>query len=434
MHVVIFEGSRWSTFAPLSLSRPVFTLVSGMSTLLEKQVRHLRPTRLSLWVRPELEEHCRVRLVPELPVPTDVNRPLDDEPALLVNGRSLIFNRFEHSRHDAIVSDEKNEVVSCARVTRPGLSPDDIWGRTDRWTSLLKLPQMMSQTRLVESLWDLIHSNEESLVEDAMAVRDRPNPHPEGRYHMAREEEVWLGEGVRLAPGVVLDASKGPVVIGDHARVGANAVLVGPCHVGAHSIILPLANIRPGTSIGTLCKIGGEVSNSIIHGYTNKSHEGYVGDSYIGRWVNLGAGTTTSNLKNTYGEISVARPGGEQVPTGRRFLGTLIGDHVKTGILTRLQAGSYLGFCASIASSGWIPRFVPSYTFLTDRGMEPYRMDKAIEVTKHVLSRRDRPWTETEERLMHYVAGAAKGVEGEWESEGVGERRSETEADVVHDV
>src|SRR4051812_23775603 len=155
MHVVIFEGSRWHTFAPLSLSRPVFTLVSGMSTLLEKQVRHLQPTRLSLWVRPELEEHCRVRLVPELKVPTTINQPLDDEPALLVSGRSLIFHKFELPPHDAIVTDDKNEIISCARVTRPGLSPKDIWDRSERWTGLMSLPQMMSQTRIVESLWDL---------------------------------------------------------------------------------------------------------------------------------------------------------------------------------------------------------------------------------------------------------------------------------------
>ncbi len=111
MHVVIFEGTRWHTFAPLSLSRPVFTLVSGMSTLLEKQVRHIRPDRLTLWVRPQLEEHCRTRLVPALKVPTEINRPLDDEPALLVSGRNVPFARFEWPPHEAVVTDDAGYVV-----------------------------------------------------------------------------------------------------------------------------------------------------------------------------------------------------------------------------------------------------------------------------------------------------------------------------------
>src|SRR5437763_4018609 len=114
---------------------------------------------------------------------------------------------------------------------------------------------------------------------------------------------------------------------------------------------MPLACIRPGTSIGQLSKVGGEVSMSIILGNSNKAHHGYLGDSYLGKWVNLGAGTTTSNLKNTYGEITVKR-GGKEFPTGRRTLGALVGDHTKTSILTRLVTGSYIGFYTSLAGPG----------------------------------------------------------------------------------
>jgi UDP-N-acetylglucosamine diphosphorylase/glucosamine-1-phosphate N-acetyltransferase len=226
------------------------------------------------------------------------------------------------------------------------------------------------------------------------------------------EQDVWLGEGVRLGPGCVLDASRGPVVLADHVNVGANCVLEGPCSVGHHTTLTPLALIRPGTSIGPVCKVGGEVSNSILLGWSSKVHEGFLGDSYLGKWVNLGAGTTTSNLKNTYGEITVRHGGGREVPTGRRFLGSLVGDHSKLGIGTRLMAGTYLGFCTSVAGSPIAPRFVPSYTFWTDRGAEPYRVDKALEVTKVVYARRDRQFAEADERLMRYVADVAPRVEG----------------------
>lgn len=411
MHVVIFEGSRWPTFAPLSLSRPVFSLATGMTTLLQKQLRHLRPERLTLWVRPELEAFVRERIVPRTGTPTAVNVPLDDEPALLISGRTVYFGKFEYPPHEAVMTEEGDDIVRAAQTTDPGLSPADVWARSDRWRNLLKLPQMPPQGRMADSLADLIHWNDESLMEDFAELHEQPGaPKAAGPYHLVREADVWLGEGVSLGAGCVLDASKGPVVIGDGASIGHNAVVQGPCYVGAHANITPLAMIRPGTSIGPMSKVGGEVSASIVLGHSNKAHEGFLGHSYVGKWVNLGAGTTTSNLKNTYGEITLKR-GSKETPTGRRFLGSLIGDHAKTGIQTRLMTGTYVGFSSMLAGSGSAPRFVPSYTFWTDKGTEPYRRDKATEVAKRVFARRDRPWTAIDEQLMNYAGEAAQRVE-----------------------
>jgi UDP-N-acetylglucosamine diphosphorylase/glucosamine-1-phosphate N-acetyltransferase len=415
MHVVIFEGGRWHTFAPLSLSRPVFMLKTGMGTLLDKQIRHLRPTRLSLWVRPELEGFVRERVVPKVELPATVNQPLDDEPALLVSGRTVHFAQYEYPPDVGVATDGAGTHVRTAFVKMPGLSPRDVATRSDRWLKILDLPQMMNQSRLVETLWDLISWNEESLVEDAMRFRDTAanKGKPAGPYHLVNDENVFLGEGAKLGPGCVLDASKGPIVIDRQATVGANSVLNGPCYVGPFAVVRPLTLIREGTSLGIAARVGGEISNSIVMGYSNKAHDGYLGDSYVGKWVNLGAGTTTSNLKNTYGEITMNMgKGKEKVPTGRRRLGALIGDHVKTAILTRLMTGSYVGCGSMIAGNGSPPRFVPSYTFWTEKGAEPYHLDKAIEVTQRVFARRDRGWTDADERIMRYVAQAAPQVEG----------------------
>lgn len=413
MHVVIFEGMRWHTFAPLSLSRPVFMLKTGMGTLLDKQIRHLRPTRLSLWVRPEQESFVRERVVPKLTVPTAVNQPLDDEPALLVSGRTVHLAQYEYPPHPGVSTDSTGQLVRSAYVQMPGLTYADVASRSDRWLKILDLPHMMQQSRMVETLWDLISWNEESLVEDAMQYANTAaaKGKPAGPYHLVRDDEVFLGEDVRLCAGAVLDASKGPVVVDRHAKIGANAVLEGPCYVGPYAEVRAVSLVRPGTSIGVMSKVGGEVSNSIVLGYSNKAHDGYLGDSYVGKWVNLGAGTTTSNLKNTYGEITM-NMGKEQVATGRRRLGALIGDHTKTAILTRLTTGTYVGFCSMLADSGVPPRFVPSYSFWTGRGREQYRLDKAIEVTQRVFARRDRGWTDTDEQIMRYVAEAAPAVEG----------------------
>lgn len=410
MHVVIFEGSRWSAFAPLSLGRPVFTLATGASSLLEKQVRHLKPERLTLWVRPEMEEFCRERVIPHLKVPTQINQPLDDQPALLFNGRAVHFGEFEFPPHDAVVVDE-GEVVRLAYVHSPGLGPGDVIGRTQRWLDLLNLPHTMPQARLVDSLWDLIHWNDESLIEDYAHLHERESaPKPQGAYHMLNEDDIWLGPDVKLSPGCVLDASTGPVMISRGVTIGAHAVISGPCWIGSHARIRPLTQVREGTTICGLCTIGGEVSHSIFMGCSNKAHEGFVGHSYIGKWVNLGSGTTTSNLKNTYGEVR-ARIGDREVPTGRQFLGSVIGDHSKTGILTRLSTGAYVGFCSLLDGSGPAYRFIPSFTFQTAAGSKPYEMGKAIEVTKRVFARRDRQFNKTDERVMRYVADVAPSIE-----------------------
>jgi UDP-N-acetylglucosamine diphosphorylase/glucosamine-1-phosphate N-acetyltransferase len=411
MHVVIFEGSRWKTFAPVALGRPVFMLASGMSTLLAKQIRHLNPSRLSLWVRPELAEACRQRIVPKLNIPTTVNQPLDDEPALLINGRSLHLKKFTPPNEPAVSLDDGDDVISWARAQQPGLSPEDVFQRTAAWMSLRELPIGQSQSRITDTLADLIHWNEASIVADSTAI-SAYTPLPPGPWHVINPENVKLCKEVKLSPGCVLDGSKGPVVIDEHASIGPNSVIQGPCYIGPYCEIRPLTLIQPGTSLGTLCRVGGDVKNSIIFGYSNKAHEGYLGDSYVGKWVNLGAGTTVSNLKNTLGEVT-ARVGHRNIPTGRRKLGAMIGDHVKTAIGTRMMAGSYLGFCCQLASSRILPAFVPSLTFLTDHDHEPYRIPKAIEVITRAFGQKNRQWTDMDEQILRYVAEvAAPQVEG----------------------
>src|SRR5258706_7719121 len=212
MHVVIFEGSRWHTFAPLSLSRPVFALASGACTLLEKQVRHLRPTRLTLWVRPALADYCRRELAPRLKAPVAVNQPLDDETALLVSGRTLHFSRFEHTEQQCVIVEEGN-LIRKAVVRMAGLSYDDAMNRTAKWMKLLDLPRMDEQARMADYVWDLINWNEESLVEDFVALHEQPSVKPAGPYHIVQDENVWIAAEVKLEPGAVLDGSRGPVML-----------------------------------------------------------------------------------------------------------------------------------------------------------------------------------------------------------------------------
>lgn len=408
MHVVVFEDSRWHALAPFSLSRPVFTLVTGATSLLKKQIRHLRPTRLTLWVRPEFESHCRERVAPETGVPTAVNEPLDDAPALLVNGRSVhsLAAPIPGEHAAAIVRDE----ILAASTTDAGLGPADALAQTPRWQKLRELPNMPAIGKLADSPVDLIYWNDQSLVEDFASQREQNFAKIAGPYHLINELDISLGADVTLGPGCVLDASKGPITIAAGAAIGANAVLQGPCYIGHQAVVAPVAVIRHGTTVGPHCKVGGEVSASILLGYSNKGHEGFLGHSYLGKWVNLGAGTTTSNLKNTYGEITLKR-GEREIATGKRFLGSLIGDHSKTAVLTRLMGGAYVGYFSMLAAAQGFPRFVPSFCFWTDKGPEPYDREKAVEVAQRVFTRRNRIWTEIDEQIMNYAARVAPQVE-----------------------
>jgi UDP-N-acetylglucosamine diphosphorylase/glucosamine-1-phosphate N-acetyltransferase len=413
MHLVIFEGAQWKSLAPLSLSRPTFSLLCGTGTLLEKQLRFLAPSRLSLWVRPELADYCHTAIVPSLSQQTiaggiHVNQPLDDQPAILIDGSTLYLAApsFGSSAANFVARDPASASVREAAATAPGLCADDALAESPRWLSLLDLPRNPLSGKPMVYLWDLLGFNEEALRVDAAAWQAKRFTTPDGPYHLINKDLILIEEGAKLGPGCVIDASKGPAILSAGCVIGANAVVQGPCYVGANTEITPLSLIRPGTSVGPSSKIGGEVARAIVLGYSNKAHEGFLGDSYLGQWINLGSGTSTSNLKNTYGNISM-HLAGKEIDTGRQFLGSIIGDHTKTAIGTRFMSGSYVGYCSMIATSRHAPRFTPSLSFLTDRGAEPYRLEKAFEVARAVFARRGRAWTDGEEALMRYAAGAA---------------------------
>jgi UDP-N-acetylglucosamine diphosphorylase/glucosamine-1-phosphate N-acetyltransferase len=365
----------------------------------------VQPTRVTLWVRPDMVDYCRRHVVPALGVPVAINVPLDDEPALLSSGRALHLSQFERPT-DPMVALDNGGLIRQAYTKSPGLSVDDVMNRTDRWQALHDLPQFADQSRLPEYVWDLIHWNEETLVSEAITLKDRPRPKSSGKYHLIGEQDIIAQPDAKIAPGAVLDASKGPIVIDSGASIGANCVIQGPVYIGKFALISPMAHIHSGTSIGPYCKVGGEVATSIMQSSSNKAHYGYLGHSYLGEWVNLGAGTTTSNLKNTYGQIKM-HIGSEEIETDRRFLGSMIGDHTKTAIGTRLTTGSYIGYCSLVACSNIPPRYIPSFTFLTDEGKKPYRLEKAREVMKQVYSRRGREWSEEDDVLLQAAADTA---------------------------
>jgi len=231
----------------------------------------------------------------------------------------------------------------------------------------------------------------EGTVEEPKAIRGSVN-------------DVYIAPGALIHPMVVIDAEHGPVYIDEGAEVHPFSRIEGPCYVGKNSILLG-AKCREGNSIGPVCRIGGEIEESIIHGYSNKYHDGFLGHAYVGEWVNLGALTTNSDLKNDYSNVSVTLEGGSPIDTGSKKVGALIGDHTKTSIGTLFNTGSSVGAMAVIVATGkLLPKFIPSFAwFLEGVVTKGFGKRKLYETAKQVMPRRGREWTPAQEAMWDEI-------------------------------
>lgn len=247
-------------------------------------------------------------------------------------------------------------------------------------------------------LWDALSLNARALADDSRFFAHTHSPLPEGVFAVA-PDNLFLGAQVSIGACTVLDASEGPIIIADHARVMPHSTVLGPCFVGAHAIVKVGAKIYGETSIGEWCKVGGEVENSIVHAYSNKQHDGFLGHSYLGEWVNLGADTNTSDLKNNYGSIRThlrSLP----VDTGRMFLGLLCGDHSKSAINTMFNTGTVVGVSANIFGGDFPPKSIPSFSWGGKADSPRFELDKAVDLARTVMARRKRVLLAEEEELL----------------------------------
>lgn len=250
--------------------------------------------------------------------------------------------------------------------------------------------------------WHTIAYRDEALGVDLAVLMGRPSIDlPDGVVHIEAGEDdgdptagrAHISPTATVYPTVVLDCSKGPIVIDDDAVVRPGAIICGPAYIGLGSTVLDGALLKANTAIGPVCKVAGEVGGTILQGFTNKAHDGHIGDSWIGEWTNLGAGTTNSNLLNTYDAVSFTGPDGKRRRTGLTFLGSIIGDHVKTAIETRLMTGACLGTGTMVASTMAPPNRTPAFAWVTDgEGGPPkvssYRLAKFEAVARAVMARR----------------------------------------------
>lgn len=376
--VCLFEDDQADNLFPLTYLRPVFDLRCGAMTAKERIQRFFPDAKLYLQCRDYLAP-----LVHEQNPETPLNLP-PPENTLYLNA-AVILNEKTLA---ALASDPKATLVNKDRTVA-------FYGK-------LSTVRKEVDANLIAYPWDIIRFNVQTLAED---FRFAPKTH-KGQCHssvvMLNPANICTGEGSVIKPGVVLDAESGPIWIGRDVTIMPNAVIEGPCFIGDGTVIKIGAKIYGGTSIGPVCKIGGEVEGSVFQAYSNKQHDGFVGHSFIAEWCNLGADTNTSDLKNNYSVVKVI-VNGKETDTGSRFVGLMMGDHAKSGINTMFNTGTVVGVCSNIFGAGFPPKFIPSFAWVNVPVMEEYHLNKAIEVARIVMQRRKITMSPTYENMLRLV-------------------------------
>ncbi len=412
MQICIFEGIYYDRLEPLIFSRPTYSLICGINSLRAKIMRAYPGVKYSLHCRPYLDGVVKVHNKG-----VDVNR-VEDDKCLFINGRILAPENLAEiipldDDNDKVYTNGENLIA--ARVSGKKLQEinDNMYDLFSE-SNFDSLPVEKVDIKCINYIWDLVGNNGSELLKDYNYLcknRTGKSNNIKGKIfdgvHMVEENNIFIDEGAEVKPGAVLDASNGPIYIDKNARVFSNAVIEGPVYIGVSAQVKSCARIYENVSIGKISKVGGEVEDSIILPFSNKQHSGFIGHAYLGSWVNLGADTNCSDLKNNYGSVNVY-VNGEVVDSGSQFLGVIMGDHSKTAINTMFNTGTIVGFSSNIFGAGFPSKYIPSFSWGGSEAVTTYDLERSIETARRVMKRRNRDMHEVEEKLFRKIFDLTK--------------------------
>lgn len=410
-NIVIFEDSGYRDLLPLVYWRAVTELRTGYHSLWEHALRtfDVAASTVGLYCRPWFAEVAAERLG------CPVNQAPTGGPTLFVNARLLLAESLDVGPCPAVqYAGQVPMFIHADAALAAKLTPECMLNSAALAKALHGVPEhrFTDHPRVICHPWDLVQANMARLLVDweragqPASIRGRLCP----GVHLLNESAVHVGEGTVIKPCAVLDAEHGPIYIGKDVTISANVSIEGPCYIGDGSLVQPGSVLRDAMSVGRRCKVGGELESSIIHGFSNKQHDGFLGHAYVAEWVNLAADTINSDLKNTYGSIRVPINGVE-VETGLMFVGLTIGDHSKTGIGQLFPTGAVVGFGSHIATCEFAPKFVPSFTWITGENPVSYDPDRCLELARRVMLRRQVTMTAAEAVLFKRLPEEVKRVE-----------------------
>ena len=407
MKYYIYENKCAEDFEPLSLTRPAFDLRCGPFTFLERLFKLIPDSaEVSLIVRENLVNLAR-EMYPDLKVnPGDIEQGIwllgnvfwrEDDLKQITKTSSEIFQSEDMQIGANLSQQEGSDWMNAGGPVSADLQLD--------------LPTTKLDSLPVNYLWEILQKIPWTMEEDTRHFPKRNEiVNSDQNLQVINPSNIWIGEPDKVKPAVVIDASKGSVIIEKNVDIGPFSYLKGPLFIGEGTIISPHSQIKESV-LGPVCRVGGEVAGTIIQGWSNKVHDGYLGDAFLGEWINLGAGTNNSNLKNNYTSVKVT-VNGKIIDTGSLFIGSFIGDHSKTAIGTQLNTGTSIGTGCNIVSKGFPPRFIQPFTWLMNGKHVSTKIETFIKTGETVKSRRGLSFSAAERELFNslFVQKKNKGV------------------------
>lgn len=372
MKLLLSDQNAHLKFAPLTLTRPVAALRCGLFTNAERWLQWLGEVEIGY----ETESYLQAKF------------PLID--GVKVSAQLIPNEEFAMAvRHLPVNTGLYLNGVLLAQHGTP----------QEKISYIGQEPLMLTER------WDLFQLNEAILKADfeLYTANKQSAKLSQTNTLIGPKDQLFIEEGAQVE-GAILNTKQGPIYIGKNAEIMEGAMLRGPLAVLDGAVVKMGAKIYGATTIGPECRIGGEVSNSIFHGYSNKGHDGFIGNALIGEWCNLGADTNCSNLKNNYGLINTySYETQTQVKTPLQFMGVCMGDHSKTAINVQLNTATVIGVCANIFSSGFPDKFIPSFSWVGDDNTEAYQLAKAVEAAKAMMSRRNIAFSAADQLIFETI-------------------------------
>ena len=381
MNYILFDGPNRNKLLPFTYTRPVADIRIGILTIREKWERFLGYTTTTITEDYLSEKFPMVELEENILI----NASYLPKPELVEMIKNLNENEAIFYDEDVIAFYTKDTQEEVNFETYSAIEFSD---------ELIK----------VENTWDIFSKNGDAIQDDfELLTKGKKSQSIPSSNNVIAPENVFIEEGAKLE-FTTLNASFGPIYIGKNAEIMEGSIVRGPFALCEGATLKLAAKIYGPTTVGPYSKVGGEVNNSVLFGYSNKGHDGFLGNSVIGEWCNLGADTNNSNLKNNYAEVRLWNYETEGfAKTGLQFCGLMMGDHSKCGINTMFNTGTVVGVSANIFGSGFPRNFVPSFSWGGHSGFSTYLTKKAYEVAKVVMSRRNIEFTDIDASILDHI-------------------------------
>lgn len=385
MNYILFGDQTRNHLLPFTFTRPIADIRLGILTIREKWEKMLNAKTSTL-----TEEYLSIKY--------PVIKKADN---ILINSSILPSQGLIDELHQLAPN---QTLITGDTIIGLRLKEEDI-GNLD-WEILDSISPLQTKNKVLKlnNLWSILEINDAALLSDfeLLAKGRKSQPIPDS-VKVSGNGAIFIEEGAILEH-IYINTTEGPVYIGKNAVIMDGSMLRGPLSIGEGSTIKLGAKIYGATTIGPFCKVGGEVTNSIIFGYSNKAHDGFLGHSVIGEWCNLGADTNMSNLKNSYENVRLWDYQEESfVKTDLQFCGTFMGDHTKCGINTMFNTGTVVGVGAQVFGAGFMRNFIPSFSWGSTAGFSTHSIDKSVEIAKRVYERRKIEFTKADEDILRHV-------------------------------